>query len=322
MERRSAISVDDSLRRLRMLIVVGKGGVGKTTVAAAAANRAATLGRRVLLVDVEGKNELARLVGGDRLTARPTVQCTITSPRDEPPVTIDACTVAPDTALVEYLDDHGMRQLSKRLVSSGAVDVIATAAPGIKDLLVLGRIKSLVNSGDYDLVIVDTPASGHAVSFLLGPRTLANLADSGSIRRQADEVMDILTSETCEAILVTLPEETPVNETLETAAALRENVGVRIGFVVVNGLLANVPNSPPELLNRLPVSEREAVAAALTFERSRLLRQREQVRRLAESLDVAQVSLPLRPSTRLDLDDVGALAAALGSAELRQAMPT
>ena len=301
-----------------MLIVVGKGGVGKTTVAAAMARRAGTLGRRVLLVDVEGKNELARLVGGDRLTARPTSQCTITSSDGASSLTIDACTVAPDTALVEYLDDHGMRQLSKRLVSSGAVDVIATAAPGIKDLLVLGRIKALVNSGDYDLVIVDTPASGHAVSFLLGPRTLADLADSGNIRRQSDEVMDILTSETCEVVLVTLPEETPVNETVETAAALRDSVGTRIGFVVVNGLLANVPNSPSELLSSLPLPEREAVAAALTFERSRLLRQREQVRRLGERLDVAQVSLPLRPSSRLDGNDVEALAAALGSAELRQ----
>ena len=301
-----------------MLIVVGKGGVGKTTVAAAMARRAGTLGRRVLLVDVEGKNELARLVGGDRLTARPTSQCTITSSDGASSLTIDACTVAPDTALVEYLDDHGMRQLSKRLVSSGAVDVIATAAPGIKDLLVLGRIKALVNSGDYDLVIVDTPASGHAVSFLLGPRTLADLADSGNIRRQSDEVMDILTSETCEVVLVTLPEETPVNETVETAAALRDSVGTLIGFVVVNGLLANVPNSPSELLSSLPLPEREAVAAALTFERSRLLRQREQVRRLGERLDVAQVSLPLRPSSRLDGNDVEALAAALGSAELRQ----
>ncbi len=315
-KRRATETVDDALRELQLIIVVGKGGVGRTTVAASLARRAVDLGRRVLVVDIEGKHELARLSGGHRLTARPTPQ-TDGGGR----ASVDACTVAPDTALVEYLDDHGMRQISKRLVATGAVEVIATAAPGIKDLLVLGRIKALVNAGDHDLVIVDTPASGHAVSFLLGPRVLADMVNSGSIRRQADEVMQVLLAPTSKVVLVTLPEETPVNEAVETATALRNRVGVDIACVVVNGVLDNVPNAPAELLADLSEEERTALSASLTFARSRLGRQREQIRSLERSLTLPQVRLPLLPTTSLGPADIDHLAALLGEARIAGSGP-
>lgn len=300
--------IDDALRARRVLIVVGKGGVGKTTVTAALAVRASQLGRRVLVADVEGKHELARLLGGPELTAAPAAM----APTGAGTGAVHACTVAPDAALVQYLDDHGLRQLSKRLVASGAVDVIATAAPGIKDLLVLGRIKAHVHRGEHDLVIVDTPASGHAVSFLLGPRTLAELVQTGSIRRQAEEVLAILGADDCEVVLVTLPEETPVNETVETAEALRDRVGIRVGGLIVNAMLDPVPNAPERLLADLASADRAALGAALTFERSRLGRQREQLRRLGERLALPTRTLPIRPSAELDANDVAELAGLLG----------
>ena len=115
----------------RVVIVAGKGGVGKTTVTAALAVAAARTGMSVLIVEVEGKSGLAACsassahLRGSR--ARPGVR---------------ARTLTPDDALLEYLEDHGMERISKRLSRSGALDVVATAVPGMKDILVLGKVKS------------------------------------------------------------------------------------------------------------------------------------------------------------------------------------
>ena len=117
----------------RVVIVAGKGGVGKTTVTAALATAAARTGMSVLIVEVEGKSGLAACFGEPALTyeeaeLRPGVR---------------ARTLTPDDALLEYLDDHGMRRISKRLSRSGALDVVATAVPGMRDILVLGKVKQL-----------------------------------------------------------------------------------------------------------------------------------------------------------------------------------
>ncbi len=147
----------------RVVIVAGKGGVGKTTVTAALATAAARTGMSVLIVEVEGKSGLAACFGEAPLTyeeaeLRPGVR---------------ARTLTPDDALLEYLDDHGMRRISRRLSRSGALDVVATAVPGMRDILVLGKVKQLERAGVADLIVLDAPAAGHAVSFLLSARGLA-----------------------------------------------------------------------------------------------------------------------------------------------------
>ena len=134
----------------RVVIVAGKGGVGKTTVTAALATAAARTGMSVLIVEVEGKSGLAACFGEAPLTyeeaeLRPGVR---------------ARTLTPDDALLEYLDDHGMRRISRRLSRSGALDVVATAVPGMRDILVLGKVKQLERAGAADLIVLDAPAAG------------------------------------------------------------------------------------------------------------------------------------------------------------------
>lgn len=291
------------------MAIVGKGGVGKTTVAAVLAEQCARSGQSVLLLDIEGKHDLARLFGCERLTARPVAL----APAD--PATnrgvILGCSVAPDTALLDYLHDHNLGMLAKRLGSSGAIDVIATSAPGIKDLLVLGRIKQYFHAETADVLIIDTPASGHAITFLLGPSALADTVSTGTIRRQADEVRSLLTDERSGVLLVTLAEETPINETVETAYALEDRVGVALIGVVVNALVASVPQTNGADLEVLDGAERTALEEALGFERSRVLRQNEQIRSLTQRLPLPQFSLQRASTQRIREQDIADFAESL-----------
>ena len=135
-----------------------------------------------------------------------------------------------------------MRRLSNRLVRGGALDVVATAAPGIEDILVLGKVKQLERSGGVDLILLDAPAAGHAITFLESARGLLDAVTVGPINTQARDVMELLTDpERCSVLLVTLPEETPVNELVDTAYSLEDRVGVTLGPVVVNGLYPERP---------------------------------------------------------------------------------
>ena len=131
---------------------------------------------------------------------------------------------------------------AKRLISSGALEVVANAVPGMKDILVLGKVKSLDESRAADLIIVDAPAAGHAVSFLLSPRGLLDAVRVGPINKQAADVVALLTDPArCQVVLVTLPEETPVSELIETAYAIEDRAGVALGPVVVNQCFAPPP---------------------------------------------------------------------------------
>jgi anion-transporting ArsA/GET3 family ATPase len=293
----------------RLVIVAGKGGVGKTTVTAALSAMAADAGLRTLIVEVEGKTGLGTAFGRGELSYDET----------EVAERVRARTITSDQALLEYLEDHGMRRLSKRLSNTGFLDVVATAAPGIKDILVLGKVKSLEKSRDADLIVLDAPAAGHAVTFLTSARGLLDAVRVGPVRTQAEEVLEMLTDPArCQVLLVTLPEETPVNEAVETAARLRERVGIHLGGIVVNGLYPPVAGleSAPELLDGdgVPADEAEALLAAATFRRARQDLQQEQLRRLAENLDLPQLHLPFLFSPELGPPEIDELAAALGKA--------
>src|SRR3546814_20075585 len=138
--------------------------------------------------------------------------------RRRPPRSTRTDTLFPDptlfrSALLEYLEDHGRSRISRRLVASGALDVVATAAPGIRDILVLGKVKQLQRAGVADVVVLDTPAAGHAITFLRSAKGLIDAVKVGPIQAQARDVLELLEDhERCQVILVTLPEATPVNE--------------------------------------------------------------------------------------------------------------
>lgn len=278
----------------RVVIVAGKGGVGKTTVTAALAITAARAGRSVLVVEVEGKSGLPAMFGApalgyDEIDLDPRIRARF---------------LTPDAALVDYLVTHGMKRISKRLAASGALDVVATAVPGMKDILVLGKVKSIEESGAADLIIVDAPAAGHAVTFLLSARGLLDAVRVGPIRKQAQDVVSLISDPArCQVMLVTLAEETPVSEVVDTAFAIEDRAGVALGPVVVNGCFEPLPvgvtTSADAILadaratNRF-VSQREAddLAHAGAFVQERHALQREQIERLRERLPLPQIVLP------------------------------
>ena len=295
----------------RLLIVAGKGGVGKTTVSAVLARAAASCGLSVLVLAVDAGTNLGTLLGA----AAPLDDAEVTIATGLGPQgtgSIRARSVTAPAALGEYLDQHGLSRLLGRLVRTGVLDVVATAAPGIDDLLVLGKVKGLERSGSADLVIVDAPAAGHAVTFLRSPRGLAEVVGGGPIATQSAEVLAMLADEArCRVLLVTLAEETPVNELVEAAYLLEDQVGVALAPVIVNAVYPPVDGLGDELppaARRLPAATRAALEGAAAFRRERIALQHAQTARLAERLPLAQLHLPFRFTAGLDTTDVAALA--------------
>jgi anion-transporting ArsA/GET3 family ATPase len=298
----------------RLVIVAGKGGVGKTVVSATLARAAARVGLSALVIEVEGKSGLATMYGQSQLEYEQVTLSAGGGPAGEGEVR--ARTLTPDEALLDYLRDHGLSRISKRLVSSGALDVVATAAPGIKDILILGKVKQLERLGEADLLILDAPAAGHAITFLQAARVLLDTVRVGPINAQAKEVLEMLTDhERCRVILVTLPEETPVNELVDTAFSLEDRVGVGLGPVVVNGLyddIAGVGADPTAAAVAADTSlrdgEAEALLAAAAFRADRTALQVEQLARLAEQLPLAQIHLPFVFTTEIGPAELDLLA--------------
>jgi anion-transporting ArsA/GET3 family ATPase len=296
-----------------VVIVAGKGGVGKTTVTAALAVTAARAGLRVLVVEVEGKSGLPAMFGVDALGYDET----------ELAPGMRARFLTPDAALLDYLETHGMRRISKRLAASGALDVIATAVPGMKDILVLGKVKSLEEGHTADIVLVDAPAAGHAITFLLSARGLLDAVRVGPIRKQATDVVELLEDPTrCQVVLVTAPEETPVSETIDTAFAIEDRARVTLGPIVVNGCFAPLPvgvgASPESIVRDIDsidrfVSAREAndLVHAAAFRAMRHDIQAEQIARLAERLPLPQIQLPFVFSPDLGRAEIDTLSDAL-----------
>jgi len=299
----------------RVVIVAGKGGVGKTTVTAALAVTAARAGRSVLVVEVEGKSGLPAMFGAPALGYE----------EIDLEVGVRARFLTPDAALVEYLVKHGMKRISKRLATSGALDVVATAVPGMKDILVLGKVKSIEESRAADLVIVDAPAAGHAMTFLLSARGLLDAVRVGPIRKQAQDVVSLISDpKRCQVMLVTLAEETPVSEVVDTAFAIEDRAGVALGPVVVNGCFAPLPVAMSANASTILddaraadrfVSQREGddLAHAAAFLEERRALQDEQIQRLRERLPLPQIELPFVFNPDITRPQLERLADAFGS---------
>ena len=298
----------------RLVIVAGKGGVGKTVVSATLARAAAKVGLSTLVIEVEGKSGLSTMFGQQALDYDDAVLSSGGGPAGEGEVR--ARTLTPDDALLDYLKDHGLSRISKRLVSSGALDVVATAAPGIKDILILGKIKQLERKGDFDLLVLDAPAAGHAITFLQSARALLDTVRVGPINAQANDVLAMLTDHArCRVMLVTLPEETPVNELVDTAFHLEDRVGVGLGPVVVNGLydevagLAVAPTTAAKTAGTtLRRGEAAALAGAAAFREDRMALQVEQLARLADQLPLPQLRLPFVFTSEIGLPELDLLA--------------
>jgi anion-transporting ArsA/GET3 family ATPase len=232
---------------LKLVFVTGKGGVGKTTVASALALFASQRGKRVLICEVDAKGDVAGFY-------------------EAPPTGFNekeilpglfAMTMDTEASLREYL------KLQLRIPIVGrigplakAFDFVATAAPGVREILTVGKLCYEVRERNYDLVVVDAPASGHIVGQLAAPQAINNLVKVGLIRSQTDWMLEILSDpRTTGLVAVCTPEEMPVNETIDLAGRIRDETTVQLSAVVVNRVL-------PELFGR----QEEEVFDALSAE--------------------------------------------------------
>ena len=261
--------------QVRLHVVTGKGGTGKSTVAAALAMALASSGRNVLLCEVEGRQGIARMFDVDPL---PYEERRIAkgAPDDRGRAgTVHALHIDPESALLEYLAMYyRLGRAGKALDRFGVIDFATTVAPGVRDVLLTGKVYEAVQRPrggrlpdqiTYDAVVLDAPPTGRIGQFLGVNSELAGLAKVGPVKSQADKVMDLLRSPRTAVHLVTILEEMPVQETADGIAELRA-AGLPVGGVVVN--LVRPRTLAPAALARVRSGSVEVPAVAADLARA------------------------------------------------------
>src|SRR3954470_4480728 len=219
----------------RLHVVTGKGGTGKTSVAAALALGLAAGGRRTLLAEVEGRQGIAQLFGTEPLPYKELRIAQVPGGGE-----VRALAVDPEEALLEYLDMfYHLGAAGRALRKVGAIDFATTIAPGLRDVLLTGKVKeSTTRSHDgrraYDAVVLDAPPTGRIGRFLNVTAETAKLTRMGPIKTQSEGVASLLRSPVTSVHVVTLLEEMPVQETVDAVAEL-QRLDLPVGTVIVNG---------------------------------------------------------------------------------------
>src|SRR3954452_5738634 len=219
----------------RLVVVMGKGGVGRTTVAAALGLAAARAGKRVMIAEVAQQERLSRVFRKEGVGYSET----------ELADNFYVMSVDPQHALEEYLGRQIPGPLSGALLHNRIFEYFVAAAPGVRELTTIGKVWELAqterkygSTARYDLVILDAPASGNGLALLQAPRTFAEIARVGPIRRRADMIHEFLRDpERTGVVSVAIPQEMPVNETIEFREKLDADMGMDVDAVVMNQVL-------------------------------------------------------------------------------------
>jgi anion-transporting ArsA/GET3 family ATPase len=279
----------------RLLFVTGKGGTGKTTVAAALGLVAARAGKRTLIAEVAEQERIGETFGKGH------VGYSETQLADN----LFAFSVDPVKAREEWARDRiPSRMLAGVLNQSRLFGYLAAAAPGLAEMVTIGKIWELAQlerrskgASAYDLVVVDSPATGHGLAMLRAPSTIGDIARVGPINRQAYIIHDFIADSSATGVLaVALPEEMPVLETLELEQRLRDDLQMKLDAIVVNGLyperFSRAERDRIDSLNGRgsPAAQAAVRAALLEDERSRA--QRSQLRKLRRAAETSVVTLP------------------------------
>lgn len=273
----------------RLLFVTGKGGVGKTTVAAALGLAAANAGLRTIVCELDARERLHKLFN---VSTRGFEEVELVPD-------LHAIAIDPQNAIEEYLLlQIKVRPVYDMLFKNRIFDYFAAATPGLAELVTIGKVWELAQpdrlkkkSVPYDLVIVDAPATGHALAMLEAPETFQKIARVGPIHRQAGYIQSFLHDPATTAIIaVATAEEMPVNETLDLQSELKERVGLDISLGVVNSL-------EPEYFSAKEIAglrkaEPIAPIEAAILQSERATRQQEQYERLAKDLKRPLIDLP------------------------------
>ncbi|MDQ4049802.1 MAG: ATPase [Actinomycetota bacterium] len=298
----------------RLLVVTGKGGVGKSTVAAAIGLAAARAGKRTVICEVAEQERVTEIFGRPPAGARETVL----APR------LHAFSVDPEHAKEEWLR-HQLRTgaLAGLLHHSRAFQYITAAAPGLTEVLTIGKVWELAQlerrtpgQAPYDLAILDAPATGGGLALLRAPRSYAAIARMGPVGRHAGKIDAFISDPSSTAVVaVALPEEMPVNETIDLEARLRDDLGVELTRVFVNGVLPKrFSEKEMAAIDALDgagsPAAREALRAAVAA-RSRAREQRSQLARLRRVADAPVATLPFLLTPELGREDLERLSRGL-----------
>jgi anion-transporting ArsA/GET3 family ATPase len=267
-------------------VVTGKGGVGKTTVAAALGLVAARRGQRTIVAEVARRDDVSRALGGEGIQ------------EEELAPGLHHLSIDPERAMELYLTDQLPSALADLLSSSRTFTYMAAATPGMRELLTVGKVWELAQDDrrapgarPYDLVVLDAPATGHGVAILSAPRTFARTARVGRIARQGRTIDAMVTDPARTGVIaVARPEEMPVTETLSLQDALRDEVGLDVGLVVANAVLPQRFSAAEAVVLEAAPDGPEVRAARHAGARARA--QRTQLRRLRRGARAPVATLP------------------------------
>jgi anion-transporting ArsA/GET3 family ATPase len=304
----------------RAIFVTGKGGVGKSTVAAALGVAAAREGKRAIICEVAQQERMSRFferqgVGYHEAEIAPNLY---------------AFSIDPQRALEEYL----MLQIKVKPVydlmfKNRVFTYFAAATPGLRELVTIGKVWELAQldrrvkrGAKYDIVIVDAPATGHGVGILRTPKTFGDIARVGPVKRQADAIYEFVTNPKLTSVCaVAWPEEMPVNETIDLERSLEKELGVRLDRIFMNGIYPQLFDDREAAVVRKRLDQetgsngagvvRRAALRAAVSEHTRASAHQEQLARLEEGLGQDAVELPFVFRPQLDMGAVELLADAI-----------